>query len=168
MKKKLTAEQEAARAARREKFRGLVKQVAEMPEEKRVELAMRAGAVLTCQGRALSRINTILCFMQCPGVSMVGGFRQWLGAGRCVRKGEHGMNIWIPLGVGAGDRAQAEAEASSEAGSGQRFGTATVFDVSQTAELEPEHPVATVAPEIAAAFGLSHLPNVRTFEALEV
>ena len=158
MKKKLTPEQQAAREARRERFRATVKKVAEMPEAERAQLALQCGAVVTCEGRALSVTNTILCFLQRPGVSVVGGFRQWIKAGRCVRKGEHGLTIWIPLGVKENE--------AGEIGDGARFGTATVFDVGQTQELAAEHPVATVSPEIAAAFGMENLPNVRTVEAI--
>jgi len=133
MKRTLTPEQEAARAARREKFRALVKQVAAMSDEERAHLTCRVGAVLTCEGRALSLHNTCLLLMQCPSVSMVGGFRQWIKAGRVVRKGEHGQMIWLPLG--AGKEADAETgEPGKEAGD-LHFIIGTVFDVSQTQEI---------------------------------
>lgn len=128
--KTLTAEQAAARDARREKFRALVKSVAAMSDEQRNALVMQAGAVVTCEGKALSMTNTMLLFLQLPGVSVVGGFRQWLKAGRCVRKGQHGGSIWIPLMAKGAD---AEPEASGES-TDRRFGTATVFDISQTDE----------------------------------
>ncbi len=158
MKRQLTPEQTAARDAKRARFQATVKKVADMPEAERAQLATQCGAVLTVEGRALSVTNTILCFLQRPGVSVVGGFRQWIRAGRCVRKGEHGLTIWIPLGVKANE--------AGETGDGARFGTASVFDVSQTCELEADHPVAVVSPEIAAAFGMADLPNVRTVEAI--
>jgi hypothetical protein len=104
-KRTLTAEQIAARDARRARFQGMVKQLAKMSEADRAQLAAQCGAVLNIEGRALSVTNTILCFLQCPGVSVVGGFRQWIKAGRCVRKGEHGLTIWIPLGAGKAEAA---------------------------------------------------------------
>ncbi len=150
MKKQLTAEQVAARDARREKFRALIKNVAAMTDEQRNALVMRAGAVVTCEGRALSTTNTLLLFLQIPGVSMVGGFRQWLKAGRGVMKGQHGASIWIPLSAGRSDGSAPEQEGEA-IGEGMRFGTATVFDIAQTCELvADEAPAVTENAEVAA------------------
>lgn len=160
MKRKLTPEQEAARDARREKFKALAKQVSEMSDAQRAELVNGVGAVVTCEGRALSMKNTCLLFLQSGGtVSMVGGFRQWIKAGRCVQKGQRGMMIWVKCG--------GKEDGTEDGEDGPRFVTGTVFDITQTAELTAE-PVATVAPEIAEAFGMSSLPNVRTVEAEEL
>ena len=137
MKKQLTPEQIAARDAKRERFKVIVKKIAAMPEAERAQLIMQAGAVVTCEGRALSLTNTMLAVLQFPGVSIVGGFRQWLKAGRCVRKGEHGLSIWIPLGMkrdGSQELIGQLEEAAGDAGGSAKFGTATVFDVSQTCE----------------------------------
>lgn len=146
--KKLTPEQAAARDARRANFRNLVKQVAAMSDAARHAMILNAGAVVTCEGRALSVANTILCFLQLPGVSMVGGFRQWIRQGRCVRKGQHGAQICIPLG-----------SRTDEAGEvcGVKFGSATVFDIGQTELMQPG--TAVVGAEIADAFGMRGLPN---------
>jgi hypothetical protein len=162
-KRTLTPEQIAARDARRLKFRALVKQVAALSDEQRAALVMQAGAVVTCEGRALSPRNTILLFYQLPGVSVVGGFRQWIKAGRAVRKGQHGGTISIPLGSRSGD-GSAEVPAGEGDGESMHFGTATVFDIAQTDELGAESPVAIVSPEIADAFGMRDLPNVRIDE----
>jgi hypothetical protein len=130
MKRQLTAEQIAARDARRAQFKALLKQVAAMTDAQRAEIVNRAGAVVTCEGRALSIINTMLLLLQSGGtVSIVGGFRQWLSKGRCVRKGQHGLTIWIPLGNKASEANTEATEADS-----MRFGTATVFDITQTEE----------------------------------
>lgn len=150
-KREMTAEQIAARDAKRAKFTALAKQVASMTDAQRAEILNQCGAVVTCEGRALSLKNTLVSVLQFPGVSMVGGFRQWLRCGRCVKKGEHGFSIWFPLGVGASERAQSEAEGSAEAGSGQRFGTTTVFDVSQTCELAVEQPAEEAAGVLEGA-----------------
>lgn len=133
MKRTLTPEQEAARVARRERFRALVKQVAAMPDEQRAQLVRQAGAVVTCEGRALSPTNSMLCLMQIPGVSMVGGFRQWLKAGRCVCKGQHGASIWVPVGGRAVESATSDTPAGDDDKPG--FVVGTVFDVSQTQEI---------------------------------
>lgn len=155
-KRTLTPDQVAARDARREKFKAITKTVAALTDDQRGELARTMGAVQTCEGRSLSVKNTCLLAYQFPHATLVGGFRQWLRQGRCVKKGEHGASIWIPLNV----KSETEGE-----GSDVRFGSAVVFDVSQTNEIEADHPVATVAPEIAAAFGMTDLPNVRVQEA---
>src|SRR6185503_7124466 len=77
-RKQPTDEQKARAAERREKFRALAKHVAEMPDSARTALVDRCGAVVTCEGRALSFVNTCLVLTQRPGASMVGGFAQWL------------------------------------------------------------------------------------------
>ena len=105
-----------------------------MNDGERDALVMQAGAVITCEGRTLSVKNTCLLFFQRPGVSVVGGFRQWIRNGRVVRKGEHGASIWIPLGAKADD---GTADGASGEPAELRFGTATVFDVTQTQEIDP-------------------------------
>ena len=128
MKKQLTAEQETARAERRANFAALVKRVGAMGELERAKILPALGGVGTCEGRVLSPRNSILCLMQRPDVSLVGGFRQWLKAGRAVRKGEHGMTICVRFG------------GTSETDSGETvesvyYGTGTVFDIGQTQEI---------------------------------
>jgi hypothetical protein len=140
-RREATEEQKRAAAERREKFRALAKQVAEMPEEARAALVDRCGAVLTCEGRALSFVNTCLVLTQRPNASMVGGFGQWMKAGRVVRRGESGLGIWIP--TMKGEKAAEPAPTASEAAEGQdgpraRFIMGTVFDISQTDALAVE------------------------------
>ena len=135
-RREATPEQKQAAAERRERFRALAKQVAEWPEEQRAALVDRCGAVVTCEGRALSFVNTCLVLTQRPGASMVGGFAQWLKAGRCVRKGETGIGIWVPIakekpGEKAEPATHAEAAGGTDGGR-PRFIMGTVFDVSQT------------------------------------
>lgn len=156
-RRQLTPEMIAARDEKRRRFRELVKRVAAMKPEQRLELCSKAAAVLTCEGRALSLTNTLLCIMQNPAVSVVGGFRQWIRAGRCVRKGEHGLTIWIPLSARKTDGTAPELIGEEPAEDLTRFGTATVFDIVQTAEIEPG--TAVCGPEIADAFGLRGMAN---------
>lgn len=145
-----------------------------MSDAGRAEIVMKAGAVVTCEGRALSEVNTMLLVMQHPGVSIVGGFRQWKKAGRYVMKGQKGRSIWIPRGSKSDVPALAGSEMSRrdivEAADGDagrcRFIAGTVFDISQTAEcgagetMEDEGagdeiPAPAVAPELVL------LPPVR-------
>lgn len=138
-------EQKQKAAERREKFGALCKQLAEMPDAERIKLCASVGAVLTCEGRQLSDINTALLVMQYGGrVSVVGGFRQWKKAGRYVMKGQHGASIWIPKSRGEApvDEGKREGEISGRelaaASEGRRFFLGTVFDISQTAECGAE------------------------------
>lgn len=139
MKRHLTAEQEAAKKARREKFSALWKQVAAMPEIERVQLANKLG-IVTCEGHELSLCNTMLVALQNPTASIVGGFRQWLKQGRCVKKGEHGLMIWCPTsGKGGEVPPMAVIVYGTEPPKADhRFIIGTVFDISQTAELEQQ------------------------------
>lgn len=152
----LTAEQIAKRDERRAQFRKLIKQVADMPELARVQLANKLG-IITAEGHQLSLCNTMLVALQCPQASIVGGFRQWIQHGRAVIKGQHGMMIWVPVGGHKNDTpldgstsvsAVADGEPSGE--NDTRFIIGTVFDISQTQEIETGANVAET-PEAMAA-----------------
>ncbi len=130
MRKQATLEQKAKTEARRAQFRQLVKQVAQMSENERQSILERVGAVVTCEGRTLSPTNTMLCLMQCPRVSMVGGFQQWIRQGRAVMKHQHGISIWIRC-------AGKKAEDGTEEGEAY-YTSGTVFDISQTQAIEAE------------------------------
>jgi hypothetical protein len=148
MKRSPTEAQKQAAVAKREKFRALAKQIADMPEEARQALAMKFAGVVTVEGRALSLTNTMLCALQFPGVTMVGGFRQWIAHGRCVRKGEHGISIWFPKATGSGQERSVEPNQDADPdGAEVRFLVGTVFDVSQTEELKEK----TAAPVLELA-----------------
>lgn len=142
--KHLTEEQKAKAAERKAKFKALWKTVAAMPELQRIQLSNKLGLV-TCEGHSLSLCNQMLIALQCPGASVLGGFRQWLKHGRCVRKGEHGSMIWVPCGGGkkndlpmdgtaSGVSAIADGAPADE--NDTRFIIGTVFDISQTEECE--------------------------------
>lgn len=138
--KKLTVQQKAARDARKARFKDLWKKVAAMPTAERVARANKLGLV-NCDGRPLSMGNMLLVALQLPNASVLGGFRQWLRHGRAVRKGEHGAMIWVPCGsrsVNEPTTEQAEVVDETESGgeSDTRFVTGTVFDISQTEEIE--------------------------------
>lgn len=160
-RKQPTPEQKARAKERREQFRKLAKQVSEMTDEQKAHLTARIGAIPTCHGRTLSLHNTCLLLKQCPNVSLVGGFRQWLKLKRVVRKGEHGHCIWIPLG------APKSADQSNEPVNvdDARFGVGTVFDVSQTSELPmtDEQPFDII--EALSGIGKLSLPAARRFDS---
>lgn len=132
MKRTVTPEQQQAARERREKFYKLAKSIADMTEEQRLALSAKLPVIATVEGRALSLHNQILIASQCPTATLVGGFRQWIAAGRAVKKGEHGFMIWIPR-IPKQDDSGLIAE-----GGDVRFLIGTVFDVSQTVEIETQ------------------------------
>jgi hypothetical protein len=100
-------------------------QVAAMSDDQRAAIAARMP-ITTIEGRALSMRNHALCFMQNPTpITVVGGFKQWLGAGRCVKKGEKAMYILHPC---------AKKDLSGE-DAGVYFREVPIFDVTQTQEI---------------------------------
>jgi hypothetical protein len=126
MKRQITEAQRVASEERRARLRQIAKSIAEMPEAERAALAARISPV-TVEGRTLSLHNACMVAMQSPSATVLGGFQQWKQAGRQVRKGEHGIGIWIP---------RFEGKAAEDAGELAGFIFGTVFDVSQTDETE--------------------------------
>lgn len=141
----VTPEQKERATQRREKFRGLVKQVAAMSDEQRTALADSLAGLVTCEGHALSFHNTCLVASQCPTATIVGGFRQWLRHGRCVAKGQHGLMIWVPI-KGRSKNGPADNGGEPMLGvdttehSETWFVAGTVFDILQTIEIGPDSP----------------------------
>jgi hypothetical protein len=125
-----TPEQKAKATERRERFRQLVKQVSGMSEEERTAMVMKVGAIVTCEGRALSPLNSCLVSTQFATASMVGGFLQWKGHGRSVKKGAQWLCIWVPTGRKSEKEELRDVTESKEKPGG--FVMGTVFDVSQT------------------------------------
>ena len=113
---------------RKAKVQQLAKRLKAMTEEQKIDFIAQYKAVVTVDGHALSRNNTILVIFQSTETipTVVGGYRQWQRAGRQVQKGEHGSIIWFP-------RIQGRTE--DDPGELQGFMLATVFDISQTKEI---------------------------------
>jgi len=130
MRRQATEEQKAKAIERRERFRQLVKHVSAMSEDERTALVMKCGAIVTCEGRALSPLNSCLILTQFPTASMVGGFLQWKDHGRSVKKGAVGISIWVPTGR---KKEQAELKEISEGKEKPGgFIMGTIFDITQT------------------------------------
>jgi len=130
MARAMTADREAARAAKQERMKALRERLANLGEDERKALLDR-GLVATVEGRVLSMHNTLMVYLQSSDriPTVVGGYRQWLKAGKQVQKGAHGMIIWFPAGEKNEDDDIVEAS---------HFYTTTVFDISQVADKE-EH-----------------------------
>jgi antirestriction protein ArdC len=127
---KATEEQKTKAKERREHTRQLSKQIAAMTPEQQAELSSRT-LICNTEGKPYSLHNQFLIMLQ-GGTSstMVGGFHQWLKLGRCVRKGQHGYAIWFPT------KGKEATDAICEEGKDTFFLLGTVFDVSQTEEIE--------------------------------
>ena len=120
-----TTKQKEAATERRRVFQMLLQDLATLSVEQR--LSISAG-ISTVEAHALSLTNACLVAFQCPKATIVGGFRQWIAAGRCVKKGEHGLSIWIP-----GSRKTTETGTSStRPDETPHFFMGVVFDISQT------------------------------------
>lgn len=103
-----------------------------MTPDERKELVATTPEIITVERHTLSPVNSILIMMQMPEATIVGGFGQWIRNGRTVRKGEHGSSIWIPLNKAAGPAGVGTDEEPDEL----HFGSGTVFDITQTKDLE--------------------------------
>ena len=128
--------------------------VAVMSEDERTALVMRVGAIVTFEGHALSAFNSCLILTQLPTASMVGGFHQWKTKGRKVKKGEHGLMIWVPTGRKDKDEDAAPApEASEDKDKRAGFIMGTVFDVTQTEPALDRPELYRRAADVCAARG---------------
>lgn len=133
MKRHLTEEQKQKSKERREQFRAITAKAAAMSEEARVKM-LADMPVTNTDGHALSPTNQLLVCIQRPNSTIVGGFRQWIKQGRCVAKGETGINIWIP--VGQKDDPNKQPGEMSLSDLDVHFIMGTVFDISQTVPLQ--------------------------------
>jgi hypothetical protein len=145
-----TAEQRATAAERRERFTALAGQVARMTDDERAALVARVGAIVTCEGRALSAFNSCIVLTQLPTASMVGGFWQWKDKGRSVKKGAVGLMIWIPT-TGKDDADQPTEEETEGVAKRAGFIMGTVFDVTQTEPTDERERTDGHRPEAAAS-----------------
>lgn len=93
------------------------------------------GRIIYFESRYSTR-NALLIVMQAPTATEVAGFKAWQERGRQVRKGEHGIRILAPAGRGAGTE-PTERDPEGKPGR-QFFRLISVFDISQTDEIEDE------------------------------
>jgi antirestriction protein ArdC len=134
---KPTEEQKKRAEERRAKFRDLCKQVAALSDEERAALAQRINITNT-DGHPLTAHNAILLTYQMENVTVVGGYHQWRTMGRQVKKGENGLAIWAPKmpKKQEGESKPAEPTPGQTEDEKPNFLMVTVFDISQTQEIE--------------------------------
>lgn len=159
MKRTATPEQIEATKARRSALAALAGNIAAMSPQDRATLASKSS-IMTIEGRSLSVFNQCLLVSQNPFATVVGGFAQWKAAGRIVRKGEHGLALWVPCKGKETLNAGLAVIAGSNVAEKTRFLMGTVFDVSQTDPLVTEDEVEAIRRE----FGYPALPPGRPVE----
>jgi hypothetical protein len=125
-KQALTPEQEEKRDARRAHFRALVEHLKKMPDTERAKFSGKP--LRNPEGHVLSAANTVLANLQRPGCRVVAGWKQWKKYNRSVMKGERGITVWVPTNAPKDDQDPEPDEI--------RFSTTTVFDISQTTEIQ--------------------------------
>ena len=114
---------------KKQKISKIIKQLADLPAEKREELSSRLG-IINPEGHLLTPRNQCLIYFQNVdeiSISVVAGYKQWQKYQRQVKKGSHGYLIAVP----SGNRKEDEEEDPGEV----FFFYKSVFDISQTEEL---------------------------------
>ena len=114
------------------KIRLLMQQLKNIDEEQR-ELIANELNIKNLEGHTLSSRNKCLLLFQAGDnpLSVVAGFKQWQKHGRVVSKGSKGYLIAVPS-------KSKEKEGENEEEAELFFLFKTVFDISQTEELELE------------------------------
>lgn len=101
-----------------------------------------------------SFINQLLIAMQRPDATYVTGFRKWLDLGYAVRRGEHGLWIWMPVPPKRKAIEEwREAGADPDKKPRVRFRMGPVFDRSQVDPLPAPAQPAVLEPPISAVDG---------------
>ena len=131
--KTATPEQKAAHTAKLESLKELTRKIAAMTEAEKIKWTQRAP-VLKADGTPYSPTNQMLLMSQMENVTICAGFAQWKQLGRSVKKGEHGLAMWTP-GAKAKDPHKKPGE-MSPSDLDVYFFMATVFDISQTEEIQ--------------------------------
>ena len=111
------------------KLSKIIKQLADLPAEKREELSAKLG-IINPEGHMLTPRNQCLIYFQnvdSISISVVAGYKQWQKFQRQVKKGSHGFLIAVP----SGKKNKEEHEEDEDV----YFFYKTVFDISQTEEL---------------------------------
>lgn len=135
--KPVSAEKAAAIEAskkRKEALREVAKTIAKLTEDQKRELTKNIN-VANVEGKSLSLNNTCLLISQNPTVTIVGGFKQWMKQGRCVKKGEKALYIWFPVQKKDKDGKPVFVAATEDPLS-PFFLLGAVFDIAQTQETD--------------------------------
>lgn len=116
---------------KREKVKKLREYLKSLTPDERKAIADKIG-LHNIEGHVFSDRNQCLIAFQSGAQQIqgtLGGFKQWVDAGRVVKKGEHGFIIWFPVN-------RKTINDNGEEVDETQFYLATVFDISQTEPLE--------------------------------
>ena len=119
---------------KQDKIKELREYLKSLSDDERKAIADKYG-FHSIEGKVYSINNQALILHQAAMMNVeirgtLGGFKQWISAGRVVRKGEHGLMIWFPSQT----KGTIKEDNTIEHGN-MRFFTTTIFDISQTEEL---------------------------------
>ena len=113
--------------------RQLLRTISAMSDADRQTMADRMPQVMNPKGHFLTINNTLLLCQQAQrtDLTVVAGFKQWIKAGRVVRKGQKALGlIAVPIQIRQRDQNGDKTDTTK-----LRFRFVPVFDVSQTEEL---------------------------------
>lgn len=118
---------------KREQAEALHASIAQQVEELRSSEQWRRFLDFAQSFHSYSLNNLLLILSQCPEASYVAGFRAWQGKGRQVRKGERGIRIF---GYSTKKITEEDENGDEVEKSITRFPVLSVFDISQTDQIE--------------------------------
>jgi len=105
---------------RRQSARKLAKEISAL-SDKEIKNWVSRTSISTIDGHILSANNICMIDSQIPHATVVGGYLQWLRAGRYVKVGQQGAAISVPFKVNEGEINERTV-----------FKIGYVFDISQT------------------------------------
>jgi len=109
----------------KEKKAKLMNWLKKLTDKERIEITSKYG-LHSIEGHQYSPSNQCLIVFQGGGeFTTLGGFNQWKKAGRVVKKGEHGVIIFVNCNKKDGDEVVEN-----------YFITKSIFDISQTEPIE--------------------------------
>lgn len=138
---------------KREQAEALHASIAQQVEELRSSEQWQRFLDFAQSFHAYSLNNLLLILSQCPEASYVAGFRAWQGKGRQVRKGERGIRIF---GYSTKKITEEDENGDEVEKSITRFPVLSVFDISQTDQIEgePDHSTLTQQLDGTDDFGV--------------
>lgn len=134
MKRKATPEQIQRK---KEMMKNLLSMLKTLDENQRQAIAEKLP-LMNPEGHSFSPNNVCLIAYQNDAnipLTILAGFKQWIDKGRVVKKGEHGFTIFYPSQAKGKKDNENISNGSDDESLNLRYYTTTVFDISQTEEL---------------------------------
>ncbi len=137
MKRKISHEQIEKK---KELMKNLLSLLKSLDENQRQQLAEQFP-LINPEGHLFSPANVCLIVFQNENnisLTVLAGFKQWINKGRVVKKGEHGFTIFYPSQKSKNGNSQNADDENATIADNLRYFTTTVFDISQTEELNSD------------------------------